>query len=389
MDTLQLLFGDQLEFFVKAAWPNRQQCVFAASTALQSELWSADELFDLDALLACHRGWFRTQGYGLDGAYAVSSHFDAATAKMLLDFGVPVQLCDFDLSVPAARRLALGLLNDLGLPASAGLPMVFVSPPGRGVSRHYDAEDTWIIGLKGTKAFWVAPNVSVQNPDRTDVAGDPKRRATMDSAPDMPPDATRFLLGPGDCLFLPRGYWHESAGSDEFSWSLTIGITRQTALDLVLESLAARAARDPRCREPFAGLRHGADSGGMADALSALVEIADELSPATIVDEYELRAVAQRHRRILGAELHLDDATSVATIVQADGCESEVDVPVDAKPLIRSIITASTPLRVHALASQFPDIAVELVASLARVLVQTGFLEPDSFAPHRAGATRE
>src|ERR1019366_8091606 len=66
--------------------------------------------------------------------------------------------------------------------------------------------------------------------------------------------ADEFVMKAGDCLYLPRGHWHEAESKPgEISCHLTIGIQPTTYLDVLSGALSRAAISDQRLRQqlPF------------------------------------------------------------------------------------------------------------------------------------------
>jgi ribosomal protein L16 Arg81 hydroxylase len=107
---------------------------------------------------------------------------------------------------------------------------IYVTPPGkRGLSWHYDAEDVFIIQASGEKEYLLRKNTVNPWPLAETMPQDLRYEREL-----MP--LSRVLLGPGDLLYIPCGYWHRtespSTGRDAAT-SLAIGVMSRTAIDLM------------------------------------------------------------------------------------------------------------------------------------------------------------
>ncbi|MFN3648497.1 MAG: cupin domain-containing protein [Armatimonadota bacterium] len=111
---------------------------------------------------------------------------------------------------------------------------IYVTPPGsQGFAPHYDTHDVFILQIDGSK-HWRLYDSPVPLPDRSQPykeEGSPEGRLLHE-----------LDLGPGDLLYLPRGFIHEALTSQERSIHVTLGITGFTWLDLLAG--AAAACRD-------------------------------------------------------------------------------------------------------------------------------------------------
>ena len=93
---------------------------------------------------------------------------------------------------------------------------VFVTPAQtHGFGWHYDAEDVFIIQTSGMKDYYFRANTVCQPSPARDPDFSAVRR-------ERSPLQTARLL-PGDCLYLPAGFWH-MARSVEASLSLSLGV---------------------------------------------------------------------------------------------------------------------------------------------------------------------
>lgn len=94
---------------------------------------------------------------------------------------------------------------------------VFATPAGfHGFAWHYDCEDVFILQTRGAKEYFLRAN-SV-NPRPTIDAMPRDMHYELETSPMM-----ASLLVAGDCLYIPRGWWHV-ARCVEGSLSLSIGI---------------------------------------------------------------------------------------------------------------------------------------------------------------------
>jgi 50S ribosomal protein L16 3-hydroxylase len=91
---------------------------------------------------------------------------------------------------------------------------VFVTPAQtHGFGWHYDAEHVFIIQTVGTKDYYFRENTCGRSDERPDFSLVRRERSPLQTA--------RLL--PGDCLYLPAGFWH-MARSLEDSLSISLGV---------------------------------------------------------------------------------------------------------------------------------------------------------------------
>jgi hypothetical protein len=176
------------------------------------------------------------------------------------------------------------------------------------------------------------------------------------------------VLGPGDTLYLPRGWMHEALTSDEDSLHLTVGVSVYTWVDAFRDALA-------RC-EDDAEFRRSPDGDG-----SELVErLAERLAP----DADRLDRLVRTRRPILDGQLEqlraLDRIEVVArratVLATWDGARlrfegKTISFPARAREEVEALVAAEEPVRLADLPGRLD---AEGRAVLARRLVREGFL---------------
>ncbi len=100
----------------------------------------------------------------------------------------------------------------------------YVTPPtSRGFAVHHDTHDVFVVQTHGRKAWRVyGPLVELASPEQPwrDELGDPG------------PPVLEAELGPGDVLYIPRGFPHDAEARREVSIHVTVGITATTWVDV-------------------------------------------------------------------------------------------------------------------------------------------------------------
>lgn len=146
-------------------------------------------------------------------------------------------------------RFCAALAAELGHPTQAN---AYLSPgEARGLAVHYDTHDVLALQVHGTKHWEVFPAafeapLSFQHWSDVRDDGDPES-PEPDGAP-----LVAAALGPGDSLYVPRGFVHRAHTTTDVSLHLTIGIRNRTWY-AALHALAERAADDPRFRATLPG----------------------------------------------------------------------------------------------------------------------------------------
>jgi hypothetical protein len=141
-------------------------------------------------------------------------------------------------SGPVAR-FCRQLELDLTHPVQAN---AYVTPPSaQGFSVHHDTHDVFVAQTEGHKAWRVyrplIPLAGSSQPWKSSL-GDPGE------------PILEVELGPGDCLYLPRGFPHDAEAREEVSIHVTVGILSFTWLD-VWREVMRRAPEEERFREPL------------------------------------------------------------------------------------------------------------------------------------------
>ncbi len=94
-----------------------------------------------------------------------------------------------------------------------------------------------ITQLQGFKA-WELYEPRIKNPESRHIRGKGKGEKNVIKAPELGALMMRVVLGPGDILYVPRGYVHTTstapaADSDGHSLHVTVGIETLTHVRLL------------------------------------------------------------------------------------------------------------------------------------------------------------
>jgi len=176
-------------------------------------------------------------GFGAEMADQVDS------ARVLAQFadGATIVLQGLHRLWPPVIDFVRAMVDDIGHPVQAN---AYVTPPqNRGFDPHYDVHDVFVLQTTGHK-HW-----TVHEPVHTDpLATQPwteHRAAIARRVEDQPVIDT--VLGPGDALYLPRGWVHSARALGGVSIHLTIGVAATTGLD-VLRAVVDQLADDADLR---------------------------------------------------------------------------------------------------------------------------------------------
>ncbi len=145
----------------------------------------------------------------------------------------------------------------------------FLSPPGiHSSAPHYDKGDAFIIQLEGTKK-WRIYEQTVPHP-----LPDPELSVLVD--PDKLPTLLHDVeIGPGDLLYVPRGFVHEAQTTDSPSLHLTVLLRAYCWSDLLLKALAVVTQRQVALRRaiPVGLLRGDMPSNADRDQFRAMLQL--------------------------------------------------------------------------------------------------------------------
>jgi hypothetical protein len=174
-----------------------------------------------------------------------------------------------ELSAPVGE-LAAALERDLGehvqVNAYASWGVI------HGFDVHWDDHDVLVLQISGRKRW------GVYGPSRPW----PLHRDVEPAGPAPAEPIAEYLLGDGDVLYLPRGWWHVASAVDEPSLHLTFGYNPATGIDLV-GWVADRLRADERFRAPLPRF------GTVAERRALAAELGEALAAAwtlELVDEF-------------------------------------------------------------------------------------------------------
>jgi ribosomal protein L16 Arg81 hydroxylase len=150
---------------------------------------------------------------------------------------------------PPLVDLARDLGTELGQPVQVN---AYLTPAGsQGFGTHYDTHDVFVLQVDGHKHWRIHEPVLPDPLERQPWGG----RADEVTAVAEGEPALDVTLGPGDALYLPRGWLHSAQAQTDSSLHLTVGVRALTRYALV-EALLELAAQDRRLR---ASLPFGVD----------------------------------------------------------------------------------------------------------------------------------
>ncbi len=195
---------------------------------------------------------------------------------------------------PSLGALAAALQEGLEQPVGINL---YLTPPGaQGFKEHADGHDVFILQLSGKKRWSVFQPV-IELPLESQVVRPPPLHEQI-----LPPPPEGYgapileaTLARGQLLYLPRGFVHAAATSEQGSAHLTIGVHALRHRDLLSEMVAVAAERARLLRETLPPL--GRDRAREVSAARALLQAAlDALADPGALTEALARAERRQAR---------------------------------------------------------------------------------------------
>lgn len=126
---------------------------------------------------------------------------------------------DVEMLHEPVTKLVMALERELR--ESIGAQIFASGPHYSGFGAHWDPYDVIVLQVLGSKV-WTLYEPSRPDPLMLDIAEhelDPSRRITT------------VKMGPGDVLYLPRGWWHDVESSGEASAHITLAVKRRVGVD--------------------------------------------------------------------------------------------------------------------------------------------------------------
>lgn len=190
------------------------------------------------------------------------------------------------------------LAADLGHPVQAN---AYVTPPqNQGFDDHYDVHDVFVLQVAGRKRWSI--HTPVHPSPLRDQPWTDRREAVRRGADATPVIET--VLGPGDALYLPRGYLHSATALGGVTVHLTLGIhswTRYAVAEELVGLALERLADDEEARGSLP-LGTGLDADELdAELVTAKLRAAlDALDPADVATRLHARRRAAQRAAPIG-----------------------------------------------------------------------------------------
>lgn len=184
-----------------------------------------------DGAVLAKDGYLGPAGFGAE----MPDQVDSAKLLARMADGATVVLQGLHRLWPPLIDFVRDAVDDIGHPVQAN---AYITPGGsRGFDPHYDVHDVFVLQVSGCKR-WVVHQPVHPHPLPSQPWTE-HRAAIAERAGEAP--ALDTVLGPGDALYLPRGWVHAAQAQDTASIHLTIGVSPLTGLDVasaILDQLA-------------------------------------------------------------------------------------------------------------------------------------------------------
>jgi ribosomal protein L16 Arg81 hydroxylase len=211
-----------------------------------------------------------------------SAAIDVARVAAEFEQGATIVLQALHLHHAPLASFARELERELG--QAVQVNAYYTPHSAQGLPVHHDTHDVLCLQVAGEKR-WVVYEPALELPLKDQRYG-PELGQPGEPVLDV-------TLGPGDTLYLPRGWLHEALTSETDSLHLTIGLGAYTWLDAFNDAVA-------ECRDELAFRRSVPEHSARSDQLLALLE--ERLEPEAVARRKRDRFVRTR-RPILDDQL--------------------------------------------------------------------------------------
>ena len=199
--------------------------------------------------------------------YTGNTPRSAASAQEVLSAGYTIGIRRAHRHDSSLAALAAEFRDALAAPIDMHL---YCTPANHhGFGWHYDAEEVFVLQLRGSKEWSLRKNTVNPWPLVETLPQDMRYEREI-----MP--LVRCKLGAGDWLYIPGGYWHKTEAGAEESVSLSVGVLAPAAID-VYDFLRPRLLASLRWRQRL-GCFGSADSRTAEEQESDLQSLLRDLA---------------------------------------------------------------------------------------------------------------
>ncbi len=189
---------------------------------------------------------------------------------------------------------------------------IYMTPPGKkGLNPHYDGHDVLVLQVAGSKEWRIyGTPVELPLPDQA-----------FERGMDVGEEVQRFVLEPGDTLYVPRGVAHDAIATEETSLHITTGLMARTWADALVEAVIATSHREPALRRalPPGYANHGADLSALGPTYKEMLEHLGGMPVDKLFQRFREVFLSERPPRVEGqmAQLSALETLSVDSRIGA------------------------------------------------------------------------
>jgi ribosomal protein L16 Arg81 hydroxylase len=219
--------------------------------------------------------------FGKRWAYGHELHervIDRGEVLRLLERGATINILGLERSWLSVMDISRRLEVQSGFPVHT---TAFLTPSNAAnIPPHYDMVDVFVVQVFGTKA-WTVWDPARALPLTTDTAG--RLFADGDARVSEQRLVGRYLLEPGDTLYVPRGALHEATTTDEMSLHLAFGVNPHRwydVFDVAVRNAIAGLAANEVFRQALPVGYHAGDGLPGRRGESPMLAMADQFGEA-------------------------------------------------------------------------------------------------------------
>lgn len=237
-----------------------------------------------------------------DFAYE-SGHIDPVRVSQLHADGATVILSGLHERLPRLARFCRAIEAAMSARVQTN---IYMTPTGnQGFNPHYDGHDVLVLQIAGTKEWRIyGTPIELPLPDQN-----------FERGMEVGEETQRFVLEPGDTVYIPRGMAHDAVATDETSLHITTGLMFRTWADVVAEAVIAKAHREPAMRRalPPGFANHGTDLEAYANTFAELIALVSDTPVGKMLGGFREDFLTDRVPRVEGqmAQLAMLDALTM------------------------------------------------------------------------------
>jgi len=205
------------------------------------------------------------------------------------------------LALPKLRRFTNQLESFFEFRTQSTL---FLTPPGsQGFTAHFDSHDFFIFQIHGKKQWRIYPD-SVELPLARNRVLDSE--VNVGSPPNFEP-----LIQPGDCLYVPRGVFHEALTTEGSSLQISLGVFPYLWCD-VLHKMIDDLANSESAFRRSASIPTVTESGRLSSDFRNLLSLLESASPEKTVSEMKRKSLAHQTKECSGRLMDLERIAKIS-----------------------------------------------------------------------------